>query len=229
MNKIIFALLLGISTVSLAAVVPVQKPTIKRPSVTRVDASKVKMEVRKPQLDDTLGMETVEEMERYNGVVAMDNVEDLEKIGALMQGNPDELIRQVYGADLKAQGITTKEPELLTGENMPAYERTIKTDDPAAKMASFRVPEMMGTYESLQESREELKKAHDDARKKLELIGKQRLGEKTVATRPVPSKELTESMGISEDSLPKNIRGQLQQLRAAQEKAANPAGLQPKK
>ena len=202
MKKIVLFLMVGISTVSYASVVPVEATNVPKTSVTRPDATKMKMLVRAKTLDNSVGKEAVADLQRYRGVVTMDNVKAIENMSRLMQNDPERLMRQM-GADPAKLNLNMDRRKMGSNEAPAAYVASPKTDDPAEKLAGLNTPELTGSFAGVRASEDKLMAMHQEALKQIEEIGHEHLGQKSAPIRMPMTVEEIQEMGVDTRRLPK--------------------------
>ena len=208
MKKICVALLLGISGVSFAAVVPAEPLVIKKPSIIRSDETKRRVVVARKVLSDEVGSESIAELERYNDVLTMDNVKAIENASRLMQDDPNALARSL-GADLSQVDFSMDRRKMGSNEFVGSYVRTVETDDPKAKFAGLHVPELTGSFEGARAAEEKLKELHAQALRQMEEIGRQHLGQKSAPIQTPLTVEKVKEMGIDTRAWPKGWENML--------------------
>ena len=208
MKKILVALLLGVSVTSFAAVVPTEKVIVKKPSVIRTDMTKVKMEVKKPAVDNSVDEESIKEMQRYQGVITMDNMEALDNLSRAIQNNPDAVLHSTFGVE---DVTPANQRELMTGKAVEKYAEQAKSDDPVQKFSNVRVPDLTGSYADFRESRDELERLHKQALAQIEQIGQQRLGQKQAPIDRKLTPDDVRAMGIDTKQLPENWEAMLEE------------------
>lgn len=202
MNKIILLLLLGVSTVSFAAVAPVNSSTMPVTKVTRPDATKMKMMVKAKKLPNSIGREPVADLQRYRGTVTMDNVKAIENMSRMMQDDPNRLIQQLAGPGSEVN-FEVDQRKMGTDEIVEGYVASPETDDPAEKLGGLNTPELLGSFASARHSEEELKEMHQAALRQIESIGHENLGQKSVPIRMPMTVEEIKKMGIDTRRLPR--------------------------
>ncbi|MBQ3695822.1 MAG: hypothetical protein II938_02495 [Alphaproteobacteria bacterium] len=218
MKKLLLILLLGVSCVSFASVVPTETTTLRKPGMIRTDATKRKRLVTRKVLSDEVGSGFVKDLQRYNGILTVENVQSIENMSRLMQDDPTGLMK-TFGFDVEKAGIEIDRRKMGTDEMVGTYIRTPKTDDPAEKMAALRVPELTGSFATTQASKEQLKAMHAQALKQIEEIGHQHLGQKRVSVQMPLTVEDVKKMEINPHSLPKDWEKVLQESEENQKRA----------
>ena len=202
MKKIVLFLMMGISVASYAAVAPVNARAVRKPSVTQPDATKMKMMVKPKPLSDSVGSERIADLQRYGGVVTMDNVKAIENMSRLMQDDPNRLMEQ-FGVDTSQLDFEVDRRKLGSDEIVGAYVASPETDDPAEKLAGLNTPDLTGTFESARASEEELLALHRSALRQIEEIGHEHLGEKAAPIRMPMTVDEIKEMGIDTRRLPR--------------------------
>jgi len=235
MKKIALLLLLGVSTISFASVVPVDEAAVRKTDVLRPDATKMKMMVKAKTLSNSVGMDSIPELQRYNNTVTMDNVKAIENMSRLMQDDPDRLMQQLAGSNSKVNFVVDRR-KMGTQDVVDRYVASPETDDPAVKLGGLNTPELLGSFEGARASKEEMMAMHQDALKQIEEVGHQHLGQKFAPIQmPMTAEEIKER-GVDTRRLPKDWEKTLekaeknrklyqeQEARKKKEAAANKAG-----
>ena len=213
MKRFVLLLLLGVSTVSFAAVAPVDSNTMPLSKVTRSNATKMKMMVKARKLPNSIGKEPVADLQRYRGAVTMDNVKAIENMSRLMQDDPNRLIQQLAGPGSEVN-FEVDQRKMGTDDIVEDYVASPETDDPAEKLGGLNTPELLGSFASARHSEEALKEMHQAALRQIESIGHENLGQKSVPIRMPMTVEEIKEMGIDTRRLP---RGWEETLKKAEE------------
>ena len=203
MKKLVVLLLLGVSGVSFASVVPTEPVKVRRPSVTQPDATKMKMLVKHKVLEDTVGSESVPDLQRYHKVVTLDNVTAIENTSRLMQDNPQGLMRKI-GVDPDKLPFELDRRAMGTEEIVGNYVASPQTDDPGEKLAGLHVPELTGSFKNVRQSENSLKNMHKEALKQIEEVGHRHLGQKEAPIQRTLTPDDIKDMGIDTRRLPKD-------------------------
>ena len=99
MKNLLFALLLGVSSVAVAA-----GNGVKSPTVHGVDARKYEVLVpAAAEEDDTITMADFDELKDYSGIVTEENVKALQAMVSAGKNNPSDLVRSFGPANLDIQ------------------------------------------------------------------------------------------------------------------------------
>ena len=88
MKKILFTILLGVSAVAMASVVPNETIQIRKPTVRQMDSSKRQIIRTVKAPDDTMSADTIEKLKRYNNVLTKENVTAMENMSRMLQDQP---------------------------------------------------------------------------------------------------------------------------------------------
>ena len=210
MKKIIGILMMSFACVASAAVAPSEEFQVKRPSVTKMDMTKQKI-IRKgkpEELSNTMSVEAVKDLQRYEGVVTMDNVATIERMSRLMQDNPEELMRQLGVTDMNFE---IDDRAMGTDEIVDPYVDAPETDDPAERLANVQTPALTGSFADMRASRAELKQKHAEALQKVEQIGRQHLEGKMAPIAMMPTVEDIKATGVDTSKLPEGWEKQIEQ------------------
>ena len=183
MRFVVFGLLLGISFATLAEVAPLTVESLPRVGVHQTNRSNMKI-MRKEKVDendDKLDEEAVNHVRRYQNIVKQENVQAVANMSRLMQNDPNQFMRQVYlGGDQDAKLPEISSVSTGTEEEFKPYDMPVMGDDPVKNLVNVPVPELTGSVVEMKGGKEEFHRQYVKARKQIEQIGRQHLGQKAV-------------------------------------------------
>ncbi|MBQ4471972.1 MAG: hypothetical protein II942_01835 [Alphaproteobacteria bacterium] len=185
MKGILFGLLLGISAVTFAQVVPDAARPLKRANLTTPDLSKLKVivdleDVVTPEYvpDSTMG--SMKEM----GVLTKENVQSINTMARLMRDNPDGFAQQVLSISPDDEVYWPGDGVKKLGSTKDAESAVVaeESDDPVEMLSNIRMPELTGTYEEMEVNRAVMKAEYEKAMKQISELSRKHLGQKSVST-----------------------------------------------
>ena len=197
MKKFLFVLMLGVSCVASAALVPeketnaqlvpVRAATIRRTDMAKRHAMMAKRmdAIKDNKVSDAfLQSEGGQAVKNMYGVVNKETIGGINNVIRLSTENPDALTQQMYG--MKKDEIEWPETatnklgsDQVAGKGRPA---PIETEPDMLKaIAQMRMPELTGSYDSIEKDGKAIAKAYDDAMKQIEEMSHEHLGQKAVS------------------------------------------------
>lgn len=191
MKKLLFMLVLGVSSVAVASVAPTEPLQIKKPGVIGTDMSKRKIirnEAPIPKKDN----DAVPKLQKYQGVVTQDNMDALENMSRLMQDDPSALMAQfgAPGVQFERSGDT------------PSYQRTNPSASPAERLNNMQAPVLTGSLPGLEFTKEDVRKEQQKALQQIEAAGRKQLGQKQAPITQMMTVEDIKNSGIDVSQLP---------------------------
>ncbi len=214
MKKIALLLLLGVSPVSFAAVTPSDVSGVRTTSVIRPNVTKMKMMVKAKTLPNSAGADFVSDLQRYNNVVTMDNVNAVENMSRLMQDDPERLMQQITGGKSEHVNFDIDRRKMGSEEIVDDYVSSPVTEDPSVKLAGLNTPELLGSFEEVRASKDELVAMHQNALMQVEEIGHQHLGQKSAPIQMPMTVEEIKKSGIDTRRLPRGWEDALKKAEA---------------
>lgn len=193
MKKFLFGLMLAVSCVASAAVVPetnvrtqIKVPELRRTNMAKRQAMLAKRESKKktPVVSEAfVKSNDARILREMYGFMTKENIQSTNNVIRLASENPNALAQQMYGISGDKIDWPQVSPNRV-GSNEGARKGTLAPieteEDPVVAVAQMRMPELSGTYEELEQSREEIAKAHKDALQKIAELGHEHLGQKPV-------------------------------------------------
>lgn len=194
MKKFLFLLMLGVAGVAVAAVVSDEEAQVRKPKVLTMDATKVKI-IRKARPEDNRASdETVSFLQRYSGVLTKDNVDAVENISQMMQDEPKALAQRFASKKLN------NDP--LNGSS--DYQKTDPDASVTERFAMLQPPSLTGSRPGATLTKDDMRQAYEEARKKIEFVGRKQLGQKQTSITLVPTVDDIKNSGIDLSQLPEN-------------------------
>ena len=191
MKKILFLLVMGVSGIAMASVVPSQPIQVKKPGVTGIDTSKIKI-IRKEKPAQRTGEANVAKFQNYQGVLTSDNVDAMENMARLMQENPAGLMALVGAKDI----------EFEYASRPTVYPRTDRNATPAERLSNLQPPSLTASLPGVQFTKEDVRREQQRALEILESVGRKQLGEKQVTIAQPMSVEEIKKSGIDTSIFP---------------------------
>ena len=186
MRLVVLGLLLGISFAAVAEVAPLTVESLPKVGVRQTNRSNMKImrKEKEDENDNKLGEEATNRIRRYQNIVKQENVQAVANMSRLMQNDPDQFMRQVYlGGNQEAKLPEISLVSAGTEDELKSYEMPMMGNDPVKNLANVPVPELTGSVVELTGGKEEFHRQYVKARKQIEQIGRQHLGQKVVPIR----------------------------------------------
>lgn len=203
MKKFWVMLLLGIPSVCFAAVVPTSTTEVRTPTIIQTNPAKRKAIVTQKKLSDEVGSESVASLEKYDGVLTMDNVTAIDNMSRLIQDDPAALIEALGGGNVTEAGWEFDKRKMGSEELVEPYVKTIETDDVKKKYASLRGPELTGSFAEARKSKDEIKALRQRSIDQMLAISQKTLGQKQAPVQMNLTVQDIKDMGIDTRRLPK--------------------------
>ena len=206
MKKILFTILLGVSAVAMASVVPNETIQIRKPTVRQMDSSKRQIIRTVKAPDDTMSADTIEKLKRYNNVLTKENVTAMENMSRMLQDQPEILMEQMGGEGLQVRA----------SDDVPLYQRTDSKASPVERFANFQPPMLTGGAKDVTVSKKVIADTQKKALKQIEYVGRTQLKRGVAPVMQQMTPEDLEASGVDTSQLPV---GWEQKLKDAQKKS----------
>ncbi len=207
MKSFIFAMMLGASCVSLAAVTT-PEIKVKTATVKGMDMSKLEMMTRPPKSKQGVDPKFIQEAQKYDNVITLENAKSTSNMMRMAQNNPQQLLYITTGVseeNLDEAGLSFATKTAMDGTQPLYHGPAPETDDPAEIMASIQTPDLTGPLSSMRESKDEIKLLQKQALKRIEVMSKQKLEDRSAPIQMPMTMEDWEELGIDKRDLPDNF------------------------